>query len=163
MTAPDDLAALLPWKYPFLLIDRVLDCVPHQRIETMKTISGDDMLALAHRPPGAVFPGAMVLEAMNQSAALLFQLSYGRIDPSRIPLLGFLKAVTPGTAAPGDTVVILVRAIKMTPTHGLFAGSATVDGRIIAEGELAFAVAASHSLRGGGAVAGPDDVKQPGG
>lgn len=134
---------LLPWRYPFVMIDRLVECVPHERIATIKRVSGDDVLALAHQPGTALFPGVMVLEGMNQSAALLYRLTYGSVDRERLPLLGQLRARFPGSATPGDTIVYSVEAIKMTPTHGLFEGTAWVDGRTIAEGELAFAVTSS--------------------
>jgi len=134
---------LLPWRYPFLTLDVLVECVPHESITTMRRVSGDDLLARAHGPGGAILPGVMVLEGLNQSAALLYRLTYGGAAGGRLPLLGHLRAGFPGTAAPGDTITYAVRAVKMTPTHGLFDGKAMVDGRIIVEGELGFAMAAS--------------------
>ena len=137
---PDSLENLLPWRHPFLLIDRLIECVPHSSITTLKQVCGDDLLTHAHGPGASFWPGLMVLEGMNQTAALLFRLSYGPIDPSRLPLLGHLRVRFPGSAAPGDTITYAVRAVKMTTTHGLFEGVARVEGRPIVEGELAFAV-----------------------
>ena len=137
---PDSLEDLLPWRYPFLLIDRLIECVPHHSITTLKQVCGNDLLAQAHGLEQSLWPGFMVLEGMNQTAALLFRLSYGPIDPARLPLLGHLRARFPGSAAPGDTITYAVRAVKMTPTHGLFEGVAQVEGRPIVEGEMAFAV-----------------------
>jgi len=144
---PENLEDLLPWRHPFLLIDRLLECVPHRSITTLKQVSGNDLLAHAHGPGPSLWPGLMVLEGMNQTAALLFRLSYGPIDPARLPLLGHLRARFPGSAAPGDTITYAVRAVKMTSTHGLFEGAARVEGRPIVEAELAFAVVRA----GGGA------------
>ena len=155
MTQREPLGELLPWKHPFLMIDRIVACQEHREIRTLKLVAGDDLLTLAHQPGQAIFPGAMVLEGMNQSAALLFRLSYGRIEPSRLPLLGFLRAAFPGSAAPGDTIEFTIRAIKMTPTHGLFEGHAAVDGREIAEAELAFAVTAAATATARGEPAPP--------
>lgn len=142
---PEKLRSLLPWRHPFVTIDRVLECVPHSHIIAAKTLIGDDMIALAHRPGFAVFPGVMLLEGLSQSAAVLFQISYGKIPPTRIPLLGHLKATFSGGAAPGEEVAYDVRAVKMTSTRGLFHGTARVAGEAVAEAELAFAVAAPGS------------------
>jgi len=142
----DPIEALLPWRHPFLMIDHLVECVPHQRILTTKTVGGLDMLDLAHRPGTAVFPGLMVLEGLNQTAALLFQLSYGRIEDSMVPLLGHLKVAFPGSADPGDEITFEVRAIKMTPVSGLFEGAARVAQRTIAAGDLAFAVGERSAL-----------------
>lgn len=139
---PEKLRSLLPWRHPYVTIDRVLECVPHRHIVAAKALIGDDMVTLAHTPGHAVFPGVMLLEGLSQSAAVLFQLSYGKIPPEKIPLLGFMKATFSGGAAPGDEVAYDVRAVKMTSTSGLFRGTARVAGKAVAEAELAFAVAA---------------------
>ncbi len=139
---PETLRSLLPWRDPFVTIDRVLECVPHSHIVASKALIGDDVITLAHTPGHAVFPGVMLLEGLSQSAAVLFQLSYGKIPPTRIPLLGHVKATFSGGAAPGDEVAYDVRAVKMTSTSGLFRGTARVAGKAVAEAELAFAVAA---------------------
>ena len=146
---------LLPWRHPFLMIDRMIECVPHERIVTIKRISGNDIMSLAHRPDGSLFPGMMVLEGMNQSAALLYRLTYGEAETRRLPLLGQMRASFPGTAAPGDTITYTVRAVKMTPTHGLFEGWAEVEESPIAEGELAFAVVHSETKLGAPVDGGP--------
>jgi len=136
---PDRLRELLPWRYPFLMVDRLVDCVPHESIATVKAVVGDDLLARSAARRMAV-PGAMVLEGLNQSAALLFQLTYGKVERARLPLLGYLVARFPGTAEPGAEIEFSVTAVKMTPERGLFEGAARVAGRTIAEGELAFSV-----------------------
>jgi len=129
------LRSLLPWRQPFLMVDRMKECVPHERIVTLKNVTCDDAIA-----PGSELPGTMVLEGMSQSAALLFQLSFGAIAPGRVPLLGSLKATWHAPARAGDVILFAVRAIKMTSTMGIFTGSALVEGSPIAEAELAFAV-----------------------
>jgi len=142
----DPIEAFLPWRHPFLMIDHLVECVPHQRILTAKTVGGEDMLDMAHRPGTAACPGLMVLEGLNQTAALLFQLSYGRIEDSKVPLLGHLKVAFPSSVDPGDEITFEVRAIKMTPMSGLFEGVARVAQRTIVAGELAFAVGERSAL-----------------
>lgn len=146
---PEQLRSLMPWRHPFVLIDRVLECVPHRRIVAAKLLRGDDMMVRAHRPGTALFPGLMVVEGMGQSAAVLFQLSYGRIPPGKLPLLGHMKASFSGAAEEGDEIAYTVKAVKMTSTSGLFEGSARVGERAIASAELAFAVAPSSAARDG--------------
>ncbi len=137
---PEELLDLSPWGAPFRMIDRVVECVPHERIVALKAIQGRDMLALAHEPGAAVMPGLMVLECLNQAAALLFQATYGRLEPGRMPLLGHARARFPGSGATGETVTVSVQAVRMTPERGLFEGTARCADRMIAQAELAFAV-----------------------
>src|SRR5206468_6551824 len=140
----------------FVMIDRLVKCVPHETITTMKIVSIGDAVgaaategagipehgaapALAVRigpragAPEPTFPSAMVLEGMGQSASLLYQLSYGRMAPADVPLLGWLKATFHAHARPGDAVTYEVRAVKMTPTMGLFEARASVGAASIAE------------------------------
>ena len=139
------LEELLPWRHPFVMIDRMIECVPHQRIATEKVVDGTDLAGVSHRRGQHGFAGAMVLEGMNQSAALLYQMTYGKFEPEKVPLLGYLTAEFHRTAGPGDSIRFKVRAVKMTPTHGLFEGEAQVGGRTLARSELAFAVASERS------------------
>jgi 3-hydroxyacyl-[acyl-carrier-protein] dehydratase len=135
---PDVIRSLLPWRHPFLMVDRVLSCEPHRRIVTTRGVTADE--AMANRG-AASLAGMMIVEGMSQSAALLFQLSYGRLAQDRIPLLGSLKASWTSPAHPGDVIVFTVDAIKMTSTMGIFSAAAGVAGETIATAELAFAVA----------------------
>ena len=130
---------LLPWRWPFLMIDRLVDYGAHQRIVTAKNVSAGDSVV----NDGGVFPTVMVVEGLSQSAALLYRLSYGDEAASRLPVLGFLKASFSGPAMPGRTILFEVRSVKMTRSGGVFTGSATVEDEVIAEVEMAFAAAES--------------------
>ena len=138
----DPIRALLPWRPPFLMVDRMVECVPHKKIVTTKNVSGDD--AMTHGAVERGFPGTLMVEGMSQSAALLFQLSYGKIQPGKVPLLGSLKASWETTVVPGDVITYTIDAVKMTSVMGIFQGVARVDGSRVAQAELAFAVAGSQ-------------------
>jgi 3-hydroxyacyl-[acyl-carrier-protein] dehydratase len=131
--------ALLPWRRPFLMIDRMLDCTPHGRIRTARAVTADDPLVRDGGPTGPWFPSLMLLEGLGQSAALLYRLSYDESAADRLPLLGFVRAALHGSARPGHTLIFEVMAIKMTRAGGLFEGRARVEDELLAEGELAFA------------------------
>jgi 3-hydroxymyristoyl/3-hydroxydecanoyl-(acyl carrier protein) dehydratase len=137
------------------MIDGMLACVPHEQVMAFKTVTDADPLARGDpADEGRLWlPAALVLEGLNQTSALLFRLSYGKLDRTRLPLLGHLRARIGGGAALGDRIVYAVRSLKMTATHGLFAGSAAVGGRRIAEAEMGFAMAtlpAADEPPGGG-------------
>jgi len=144
----DDPVLSLPWRQPFLMIDRMIECIPGRRIVTIKTITGEDGMVRGY-DAGGLFPGALVLEGMSQSAALLFLLTYPepaaryRIDPvgggGLLPMLGLLKARILDLARPGDSIIYRVASMKMLRGSGMFRGVARVDGRTIAEAEMSFA------------------------
>ena len=141
--------SLLPWRHPFHMIDRLLECVPHETITTIKQVTGDDAMRLGPATEAQPLPSALILEGMGQSASLLYQLSYGRLQRSRVPLLGFLKATLHGPARPGDAITYVVRAVKMTSTMGLFEATANVGGAPIAEAELALGVTVAQPQTAG--------------
>lgn len=142
MKTARELRELLPWSHPFLMVDTMLDYVPHERVVTRKRVTSDDGMAEGGEWDGLSFPSALVVEGMSQSAALLFRLSYGPEALSGAPLLGHLGATFAGAAQPGDTIEYTVRAIKMTSRSGIFSGVARVDGAQIATAEIALGVGA---------------------
>jgi 3-hydroxyacyl-[acyl-carrier-protein] dehydratase len=140
------LQALLPWRHPFLMLDRMLECRPHESIATRKSVSANDP---AMGDEGTSYPAVLLLEGMSQSAALLFRLSYTDSTPKALPLLGFLRAsVSPRAVLPGDAITYTVRSVKMTHNGGVFQGQARVDDEVVAEAELAFAASADHDSAG---------------
>ncbi len=135
---PERILETLPWRAPFLMIDRLVECTPHRRIVTHKGVSAADSLAApAGGGPGR-FPSALLLEGMGQSAALLFRISRPPDARGALPLLGYLKADFFGSAGPGDSLRFEVRSVKMTATGGLFEARATVGDSLLAQAELAF-------------------------
>lgn len=143
MTPTTDLKELLPWSYPFLMVDRMVNCIPHESAVTSKQVTASDSVPPGGEAGDGCFPSVLILEGLSQSAALLFRLSYGPKALSGAPLLGYLKAKFRGSARPGDTLLYTVSAIKMTSRSGVFAGVARVGSTVIAAAELAFGVSAS--------------------
>jgi 3-hydroxymyristoyl/3-hydroxydecanoyl-(acyl carrier protein) dehydratase len=142
MSSPAELRAMLPWAHPFVMVDRVHSCVPHERAVTSKQVTGDDPVMPVTDSGELFFPSVLILEGLSQTAALLFRLSYGPQALSGAPLLGYLKASISGSASPGDTLVFTVTALKMTSRNGVFSGVAAVGATEVASAELAFAVGA---------------------
>ena len=133
--------ALLPWRYPFLMIDRLLVCTPHDFIAMIKRVTAADPVVGGSEMAGTWFPAMLLFEGMSQSAALLYTLSYGNGGPVELPLLGFFDGHLEGSAAVGESVRYDVRSQKMTRTAGVFSAEAHAAERRIARAELAFAMA----------------------
>lgn len=142
MAQEPDLHAMLPWAHPFRMVDRMVECVPHERVVSWKRVTAGDSLLDGGDTDTGFFPSVLVLEGLGQSAALLFRLSYGPDSLSGAPLLGHLVATLPGAARVGDTIEYTVTATKMTSRGGLFRGVARVDGNVIVESELGFGIGA---------------------
>ena len=133
---------LLPQRFPFLMIDRVLELEPGKHAVAVKNISGNDIVFLGHFPDKAVMPGALIIEAMAQAAIILFATSGKNDGGDKKPIyyFGSVKARFLHPAVPGDQLKIKVENVKSLPTGAYVSGEAFVDDKKIAEAELVFSV-----------------------
>jgi 3-hydroxyacyl-[acyl-carrier-protein] dehydratase len=138
----EEIKKLLPQRFPFLMIDRIVEGEPGKHAVAVKNISGNDMVFLGHFPEKAVMPGALIIEAMAQTAIILFATS-GKNDAfGKKPLyyFGSVKARFLHPAVPGDQLKIRVENVKSLPTGAYVSGEAFVDDKKISEAELVFSV-----------------------
>jgi 3-hydroxyacyl-[acyl-carrier-protein] dehydratase len=121
---------MLPHRYPFLFIDRVLSWVPEQSIQARKLVSMSDPILQGHFPGNPIVPGVVQVEAMAQAAALLAQLS-GAFDPDTqlCLFMGIQEAKFRAPVVPGDILDIEVTAQRLGRI-GKFSGAITVDGKV---------------------------------
>ncbi|MEQ1517504.1 MAG: 3-hydroxyacyl-ACP dehydratase FabZ [Usitatibacteraceae bacterium] len=128
----------LPHRYPFLLVDRVLELEPDKRIVALKNVTINEPFFDGHFPHYPVMPGVLIVEAMAQAAALLSFKSLGtkRDDNTVVYLVGVDGARFKRPVVPGDT--LLLEAEKIMEKRGLvkYAVRAKVDGVIACEAEL---------------------------
>jgi 3-hydroxyacyl-[acyl-carrier-protein] dehydratase len=140
----DEIRNLLPQKFPFLMLDRVVLIEEGKRLIAIKNITGNDIFFLGHFPNKAVMPGALLLEGMAQAAIILFQKS-GCADGSArgeepIFFFGSVNARFLHPVIPGDQLQIEVNVTKMVSTGGLVNALASVEGQTVAKAELGFGV-----------------------
>lgn len=134
----NEITALLPHRYPFLLIDRVLSMEPDKSIVALKNVTINEPFFPGHYPHYPVMPGVLIIEAMAQAAALLSFKSMGaKADEKSVYYFaGIDGARFKRPVIPGDQMIIKVALIRSM--RGLFKFSATVevDGQLAAEAEL---------------------------
>jgi len=127
----------IPHRYPFLLIDRVLDVEPGKTIRVLKNVTMNEHFFVGHFADYPVMPGVLIVEAMAQSAGILSVLTYG---PKKENELYFFAAINNAKfkrqVIPGDALHIEVELIKVTRGIGKYIARALVDGMIAAEAEL---------------------------
>jgi 3-hydroxyacyl-[acyl-carrier-protein] dehydratase len=131
---------MLPHRYPFLLVDRVLEMEPHKRLRAIKNVTFNEPFFQGHFPGHPVMPGVLVIEAMAQAAGLLTQLS----EPPRAagepqPLYYLVKvdkARFSRTVVPGDQLTLEVLQRRMLRRMGLYECRALVDGEQVASAEI---------------------------
>jgi beta-hydroxyacyl-ACP dehydratase FabZ len=138
----EEIKKIIPQRFPFIMIDRIVDLDPGKRAVAIKNVTGNDIFFLGHFPDKAVMPGAAIIEAMAQTAIVLFAAGRQEEQGDKKPLyyFGSVKARFLGTVTPGDQIRISVVNEKSLPTGAFVSGEAFVDDRKVAEAELVFSV-----------------------
>ena len=134
--------ALLPHRYPFLLVDRVLELDPHKRILAIKNVSINEPFFLGHFPGHPVMPGVLVLEALAQAGGLLTQLSAesdGNGADQQEKLFYLVKidnARFSSMVVPGDRLELEVKLKRMIRNMAMYECAARVDGKQVASADI---------------------------
>ena len=142
MTMPIDaeqIQQLLPHRYPFLLVDRVIEIVPEVSVVALKNVTINEPFFTGHFPIHPVMPGVLIIEAMAQAAGLLTQISRRLKGDNGSPLFYLVKidnARFNAPVVPGDQMRLEVRLKRQMRGMGLFLARATVDGKEMASCEL---------------------------
>jgi 3-hydroxyacyl-[acyl-carrier-protein] dehydratase len=127
---------LLPHRYPFLMIDRMIDIVPGQSAVGVKNVSINEPFFQGHFPTAPVFPGVLIVEAMAQTAAALVVNTLGKAAEGKLVYFmavdncRFRKPVIPG-----DTMYVHVKSLRARGSVWKFHGDAKVDGNLVAEAD----------------------------
>lgn len=131
---------LLPHRYPFLLVDRVLAFERNKSLQAIKNVTINEPFFQGHFPEHPVMPGVLVIEAMAQAAGLLTQLSALPRDPNEPPRLYYLvkvdKARFARVVSPGDQLVMDVDLKRTFRGMGHYDCRASVDGREVSSAEI---------------------------
>ena len=127
----------LPHRYPFILIDRVLELIPGDRIVALKNVTINEPFFQGHFPALAVMPGVLIIEAMAQAGGVLF--FDGLPEEQRGSLVYFMgmdKVKFRKPVVPGDQIIFEVKLLKQRLKAIKLAGTAKVDDKVVAEAEL---------------------------
>ena len=132
-----DIQKVLPHRYPFLMVDKVIELVSNERIVAVKNVTANEPFFMGHFPNRPVMPGVMMLEAMAQAAALLALKSDDGVKPGQAVLLvGAEDFKWKRIVLPGDTLVIEMTIEKKRRPFWKMRGTAKVDGKLAAEGSV---------------------------
>jgi len=130
---------ILPHRYPFLLVDRILELVPDQRAVGVKNVTINEPFFSGHFPKRPVMPGVMIIEALAQvSGILLLNKSENLGKYAYFVAMNHVKFRR--TVLPGDTLILEVQVLKLRSKTGQMRTRALVEGRVVAEADLMFAL-----------------------
>jgi len=131
----EDIMKCLPHRYPFLLVDRIVECDDDKRIVGIKNVSVNEPFFQGHFPGMPVMPGVLQLEAMAQTAGVLMNRKAG--EGAGIPFFtGIDKARFRRVVKPGDQLRIEIEVLQIRMRTVKFKGTVTVDGQLAAEAEM---------------------------
>jgi 3-hydroxyacyl-[acyl-carrier-protein] dehydratase len=128
----------LPHRYPFLLIDRVIEVIPHERIRALKNVSINEPFFPGHYPLHPVMPGVLVIEAMAQAAAILSFKTLGQLpdDSSVYYFVGIDNARFKKPVSAGDQLILDVKLNLNKRGIWKYSAVAQVAGVVVAEADL---------------------------
>lgn len=135
----------LPHRYPMLLVDRVLEMVPGERIVALKNVTINEPFFTGHFPHQPVMPGVLIIEALAQAAAIFsFSKASGGLtlnnETTSYYLVGIDEARFRKPVVPGDQLRLEVNAIRISKVICKYDAKAYVDGQVVAEAKLMCAI-----------------------
>jgi 3-hydroxyacyl-[acyl-carrier-protein] dehydratase len=138
----EKILAALPHRYPFLLVDRVVEVIKGERIHAYKNVTYNEHFFQGHFPGKPVMPGVLQIEALAQAGGLLAHES-AQFDPEQkvIYLMSFDKVKFRRLVTPGDRLDLYVRVERQKGPIWKLAGEAKVEGQLASEAEMMATIA----------------------
>ncbi len=132
MGTPSDILTLLPHKYPFLLVDRIVN-IGDDFIETIKNVTFNEQFFVGHFPGNPIMPGVLIIEGMAQSGGLLMMYKMKDEKKGDFYLASIEKARFRVPVVPGDQLLFKVEVIRLLKRIVKLSGKAYVRDRLVAE------------------------------
>lgn len=136
MIGIDEIMTYLPHRYPFLLIDRIVEFEENKRVVGIKNVTINEPFFQGHFPGHPIMPGVLLLEAMAQTGGVMALKSEAEPLKKVIYFMSIDKAKFRKPVVPGDQVRFELDLIKKRSTIRTFKGVALVDGAVVAEAEM---------------------------
>lgn len=128
---------LLPHRYPFIMIDRILELVPGEKVVALKNVTINEPFFQGHFPGRPIMPGVLIIEAMGQAGAVLAAESLpGKQQDSLIYFMSMDKVKFRQPVVPGDQLIFEMKFLKKRAKVFKMSGVALVDGKRVVEAEL---------------------------
>lgn len=137
----EDVKAALKQRFPMIMVDNVVSLEPGKSIRTIKNVTGSEIHFLGHFPEFAIMPGTLIVEAIGQSASILFSKTAGTgMLPGEFLVLGSIndmRFLVP--VVPGNRMEMRIQVLKFLEDVALVEAVCEVDGTVVAKGKLGFA------------------------
>ncbi len=135
-----DIMSFLPHRYPFLLVDRILEIEGEKRIVGLKNVTINEPFFQGHFPGAPVMPGVLIIECMAQVAGVMIYRDMPDKERKLIYFTGIENAKFRRPVVPGDQLRIEMHLLNRRTNFGKMNGQATVEGKLAAEAIVTFAI-----------------------
>lgn len=144
----EEIRSLLPQKYPFLFIDKVVELEEGKKIVCVKNVSGNEPVFVGHFPDFAIMPGVLIIEAMAQASIILFKKSLPPQDNTdKVFLLASIgNARFTKPVFPGDQLYIEINVEKIVSKGAIVQATVKVGEATVAKANLTFGIAKKSAL-----------------
>ena len=149
MISFEEIRSLLPQKYPFLFIDKVVEFEEGKKIVCVKNVSGNEPVFVGHFPDFAIMPGVLIIEAMAQASIILFKKSLPnqQNDKNTVFLLASVNnARFTKPVFPGDQLFIEIIVEKIVSNGAIVQATVKVEEKTVAKASLTFGIAEKSAL-----------------
>jgi beta-hydroxyacyl-ACP dehydratase FabZ len=136
----DQILKIIPHRYPFMLVDRILECEKNVRAVGIKCVSANEPFFPGHFPGHPVMPGVLIIEAMAQVGAILMLATMPDRDEKLVYFTGINKAKFRRPVVPGDVLTMTLTVKRLRARVCAMHGAATVDGNLAAEADIMSAI-----------------------
>ncbi len=135
-----EIQKIIPHRYPFLLIDKVVDLQPNKKLIAIKNVSINEQFFMGHFPDEKVMPGVLIIEAMAQAGCIYFYYSKNMQGKDLIYYLAKVSTKFLKPVVPGDQLRIEVTTIKLMSKVGFLKIKTFVKDDLVAEAEIGFGI-----------------------
>jgi len=135
-----DIQKIIPHRYPFLLIDKIIECKPNEKLIALKNVSVNEEFFVGHFPQEKVMPGVLIVEAMAQAGCVYYYYSKNMQGKDLTYYLAKVSAKFKKPVVPGDQLIIELKTIKLMSKVGFLKAVAYVNEEVVAEAEIGFGI-----------------------
>jgi 3-hydroxyacyl-[acyl-carrier-protein] dehydratase len=132
----NEIQKIIPHRYPFLLVDAIVELEPGKRIVGIKNVTVNESFFAGHFPGAPVMPGVLIIEAMAQVGAVLVLKEVPNREKKLLYFAGIDQARFRYPVVPGDQLRLVVEILKLRPRYGKLKGEAFVGDRLVAEADV---------------------------
>jgi 3-hydroxyacyl-[acyl-carrier-protein] dehydratase len=135
-----DIQKIIPHRYPFLLIDRITEIIPNEKLVAIKNVTINEYFFVGHFPEEKVMPGVLIVEAMAQAGCVYYYYSKNMQGKRLVYYLARAEAKFFAPVVPGDQLRMEIRSVKLMNNVGFLKGEAFVADKKVAEAEVGFSI-----------------------